>query len=284
MPLPGVHALTKLPSMMRDWAPRCANPECGKQTLKHLISRRYAGLAVSGEWFCGPDCFEEAARTRILALLSARGQYEPPPSLRMPLGLLLVSREVLAADQLKVVLEHQHATGANIGDVVQELGFATQEQITAAVSTQWSCPVFSLEGRELPTQIQIPRRLLELYEMLPVHFVANSRKLLVGFVTRVHYHILHTIESITECVAAPCFITPGDYHRYLKSFLFPERENQALFDRSSSPEEIAHLVRNYAHQLAAEEVRLGLCRDYIWARIRGGAREMDLLFRLQSIQ
>ncbi|HXY02830.1 MAG TPA: hypothetical protein VEI49_04590 [Terriglobales bacterium] len=252
--------------------------------MKHIISRRYAGFFISGDWFCGPDCFEQVVRSRILALLSAQGQHEQPPSLRMPLGLLLVSREVLTTEQLRVVLDRQRVSGANIGDIVQELGFGTQEQITAAVATQWSCPVFSLQGRQLPTQIQIPLRLLELYEMLPVHFSPNDRKLLVAFVSRVHYHILHTIEYLTQCVADPCFITPGDYHRYLKSVASSVKENQALFERSSSPAEIAHLVRNYAHQFAAEEARFGLCRDYLWARIRGGVRQMDLLFRVQSIQ
>jgi|SRR5579862_235619 len=284
MPLPVVRALTKLPSVVRDWAPRCANANCHKQTLKHIVSRKYKGLSISGDWFCSEDCFEETVRARILGLLGAKGQHEQPPSLRMPLGLQLVSREVLTADQLKVVLERQRVTGANIGDVVQELGFATQEQITAAVAMQWSCPVFSLEGQQLPAEIQIPYRLLELYEMLPVHYASNGRKLLIGFVSRVHYHILHTIEYLTQCVAAPCFITPGDYQRYLRLGPSSAKENQALFERSSSPAEIAHLVRNYTHQFAAEEARFDLCRDYLWARIRGGVREMDLLFRVQSIQ
>jgi hypothetical protein len=277
----GVQELAKIPSKLKEWMPRCANASCRRQPLRHVISRRYSGVSISEEWFCGPDCFEEAVRVKILGLLSTRGKPERSPSLRMPLGLLLLSREVLSAEQLKIALDQQHATRANIGDVVQELGFATQEQIAAAVAAQWACPLFSLRGRPLPRQVHIPTHLLELYKMLPVHFAATSRRLLMGFVTRVQYHVLHTIEHITDCVASPCIITAREYGHYLQSITPNEHESEVLLERCNTAGEVATLLRNYAHQFAAEEARFGLCRDYLWARLRAQEREMNLLFRLQ---
>jgi len=281
MNLFGVQDLAQIPARWREWVPRCDNETCRKPRFANAITRRYAGVSISDEWFCSSDCFEEAARRKIVEILSSGRKPEKPRALRMPLGLLLLSREVLSVEQLKISLDRQRVTGANLGDVVQELGFATGEQVTAAVAAQWACPVFSMRGRPLPLQIHIPHRLLELYEMLPVHFAETGGRLLVGFVSRVQHHILNTIEQMTSCVATPCFITAREYRYHLQSALVTANDNEIVFDRVSNAAEVARLARNYVKQLGAEEARFGMCCDYLWTRIRGRRQEMDLLFRLQ---
>jgi len=96
------------------------------------------GTRLFEQWFCSPACFEYGAQHKIVELLSARDKQEKPPTLRMPLGLLLLSRGILSHEQLKIALDHQRVSGANFGDVVQQLGFATQQQVTAAVAAQWA--------------------------------------------------------------------------------------------------------------------------------------------------
>ncbi|HZP64525.1 MAG TPA: hypothetical protein VFB28_14010 [Terriglobales bacterium] len=213
--------------------------------------------------------------------LRATQKQEKPQSLRMPLGLLLVSRGILSHEQLKTALDQHRATGMNFGDIVQELGFATQQHVTAAVAAQWACSVFSLGDRPLPAEIHIPKCLLENYEMLPVHFSQIGRRLMVGFVTRVQHHMLYTIEQLTSCNVTPCFITATEYRKHMQSLALVENKNELLFDCHNSVSEIAKLVRNYACQSGSEEARLGVCRDHLWVRILGG-HEMDLVFRLQN--
>lgn len=280
MSILAIQELTTLPERLRKWVPQCANPACARQPWQRVISRRMAGVAISDRWLCSPDCFQEAALLRIRDLLASRRKSDQAPSLRMPLGLLLLSREVLSPEQLKLALDQQRSTGASIGDVVQELGFATPEQVTAAVAAQWACPVFSLDGRALPTQIHIPRRLLEIYEMLPVHFAETGRKLLMGFVSRVQHHMLRTIEEMSSCVSTPCFITGRQYRQHLNAVILKTRNDEIVFDRVTPMAEMARVVRNYVDQAAAEEVRFGLCREYLWSRIRGRQIELDLLFRV----
>jgi hypothetical protein len=200
----------------------------------------------------------------------------------MPLGLLLLSRGILTSEQLVLALDKQKTEGTNLGEAVQTLGFATSEQVTSAVAAQWSCPVFTLTGRLVSPSIYVPRRLLEQYEMLPVHFVETDRRLTIGFVSRVQYQILSTIESITGCDAMPCFITAQDYRRHLQASAFLTRENEIIFDRPMPTTEIARMSRNYVSQLGAKETRFGMCRDYLWMRIWSRQQETDLLFRVQQ--
>jgi hypothetical protein len=262
-------------------APGCANPACQGNALKHAVSKKHFGVWLADEWFCGPECFESSARKKIVELLTSRHGQEKPPALRMPLGLLLVSREILTHEQLKVALEQQRASGANLGETVQELGFATEQQVTSAVAAQWACPVFTLGDRPLPSEVRIPRRVLEQYGMLPVHYSQVGKRLMVGFVSRVQHHILYTIEHITACCASPCLITASDYRRGMHSCNLTATENEIVFDRPSGTVEIAGLVRNYVNQIGAERARFGMCRDYLWVRVVG-RQEIDLLFRLQD--
>jgi len=273
-----IQNLAKSISKWRNW-PGCANPECKGNALKHAVSKRHFGLSLFEEWFCGPDCFERGARRNILDLLSNRQKQEKAPNLRMPLGLLLVSRGILTHEQLKTALEQQRATGNNFGDVVQELGFATQQQVTAGVAAQWGCPVFSLGDRPPAVEVRIPRRLLELYNMLPVHYTEIGRRLMIGFVSRVPHHLLYTIEQMTSCSATPCFITANEYRRCLHTFDLTATENELVFERDNTPAEIARMVRNYAMQSGAAQARVGMCKDYLWARVLG-RQEIDLLFHL----
>jgi hypothetical protein len=275
-----IQELSKTVSKWRNW-PACANPSCKGNALKQAVGKRHFGVSVADDWFCSPECFEQGARKKIWELFSARHHQEKTAALRMPLGLLLVSRGVLTEEQLKVSLERQRASGGNIGEIVQELGFATEQHVTAAVAAQWGCPVFALEDRRPPNQVRIPRRLLEHYGMLPVHYSDIGRRLMVGFVTRVQHHVLYTIEQITACKATPCFVAASDYRRGLHAFNSTSPENEIVFDRANSTLEIIRMIRSYVNQSGAAQARFGMCRDYLWVRVIG-RHEIDLLFRLEE--
>ena len=261
----------------------CANSSCSAKTLLHAITHRNRGIHIGGHWYCGSDCFEQALKGKIAELMTAQGKPVKTRSSRVPLGLLLLQRGVLTSEQLKTTLEQHRMTDLNFGDVVQQLGFATPEQVTAAVAAQWACPVFSLGDRQLEIAVRIPRHLLELYGMLPVHYGEVERRLLIAFVSGVQHQVLYTIEHMTSCTVAPCFITAREYRFHLHSPSTPFlRDDELVFEKAVVPAEMAQVINSYVIQLAAEQVRLGKCRDYLWTRIWGRKREMDMLFRLPT--
>lgn len=215
--------------------------------------------------------------------MAAQGKSAKTHSSRVPLGLLLLARGILTSEQLRLALDHQRSTELDFGNAVQQLGFATQEQVTAAVAAQWACPVFPLGDRPLQVQMRIPRQLLELYEMLPVHYAESERRLMIGFVRNVQNQVLSAIGHITSCTVVPCFITAREYELHLNSPSTPFlRDRETVFDQIREISEMAQVIKNQVSQLVAERVRLGKCRDYLWARIWGRDQEMDLLFRVRS--
>lgn len=275
--------MSKSSSKWRNWVPKCAHSDCKTKSLLHAFSHRHSGLNVDGQWYCGPDCFEQAVKGKIAEMMTVQGKPVKARTSRVPLGLLLLQRGVLTAEQLRLALEQHRSTGLNFGDAVQQLGFATPEQVTAAVAAQWACPVFPLGDRRLDVQVRVPRQFLELYGMLPVHYSESERRLLIGFVSGVQHQVLYTIGHMTSCTVAPCFITAREYELHLHSPSTPFlRDDELVFEQIVETTEMARITTNYVVQLAAERVRLGKCRDYLWTRIWGRKREMDLLFRLQN--
>jgi hypothetical protein len=175
----------------------------------------------------------------------------------------------------------QQTEGVNLGIALQSLGFATAEQVTSAVAAQWSCPVFALAGRTLSVPVSLPRRLQEQYEFLPVHFVESEKRLTVGFVRRVEYQILSTIEKVIGGGALPCFITERDFQRNLHATR-PSLNNEVMSEGPMSAAEIGRVGRNYVYRLRARAIRMGMCRDYLWMRLWSNQQQTDLLFQVRQ--
>jgi hypothetical protein len=273
----------KMASLWRDLMRQCADPNCPKKTLLQTFSHRLKGMTFEDHWYCDANCFERAVKRKIVDLMSPQGKSTSVRNSRVPIGLLLLSRGVLTSEQLRAGLDHQQSSGLNFGDAVQQLGFATSDQVTAAVASQWACPVFSVGDRQLSVQVRIPRRLLELYRLLPVHFSQSDRRLMIGFVTGVQHQLLYTIGHMTSCPVAACFITGREYELQLNSPLTTFlHEDELVFEQIVDPAEMARITLNYAVQFAADKVRMGKCREFLWVRIFGRGREMDLLFRVEG--
>src|SRR5579872_3725147 len=142
-------------------APRCGHPSCNLSAWRRIRSRS-GGVMIRGLRYCREECIERA----LLETLR-RFRFVAQPTVashRVPLGLLLLSRQQLTVEQLRAALAAQsHAGRGRIGEWLQALGFASEQQVTAALARQWSCPVLRADAlspsvRRAP---QIPRTLLE---------------------------------------------------------------------------------------------------------------------------
>jgi hypothetical protein len=121
---------------------------------------------------------------------------------------------------------------------------------------------------------------MELYSMLPVHFVAQTNKLVIGFAELVDYRILSTIEAMLDCTVVPCFIARNEFENHFQAARLRPSNDEVLFDRRAGLHEIASITRSYAWQMSAVAASFGLCRDYVWSRLHGTQVSVDLLSRI----
>ena len=257
---------------------------CNRSLALPHYSARKVGIKIHENWYCSSRCFCEAAAAELASLAAARPQRAKSFS-RMPLGLLMMRCGLLNGEQLKEVRDEQKEAGVELGELLVRQGSVSEKQVTAVRAVQWSCPVFTVPQWGISTEIQIPSTLVRLYSMIPLHFVASTNILLVGFVHGVDYAMLYAIEKITGCKTQPCFVTPSDFQTQLKHIeqvraqLEDEIPAEIKFESVQSSSEMARVLCSYSVHLEADEAAIGRCREYLWARLKGGSKEVDILFK-----
>jgi hypothetical protein len=241
---------------------------------------------MHGSWYCSPRCFTAAAEKEVVRLQSSRAKPANHVS-RMPLGLNLMSHGLVTAEQLREANDEQKKTGLAIGEILVRRGYVSEKQVTAIRAADWNCPVFAVPAQPARIGIDIPSILVDLAFMIPVHYVAASNSLLIGFVHSVEYELLYAIEQMTRCATTPCFVTPGDFQlqkRYRERSRGQPVElpaKEVTFDDVKTTPEMARILCEAALEMEADEAILGKCKHYLWARVKSGSARADLFFKIK---
>ena len=249
-------------------APECGNPECqrGRRRGWNLL-RRPPSIRVQSVPYCREPCFDRALAAAVRRVSSPA--VSPAAPHRIPLGLLLLSRGQLSEPQLRVALERQRAAGqGRIGEWLHALGFVNEQQITAALARQWSCPILraiaTVSVDRLP---RLPASLLEHFVMLPLAYIPATRTLHIVFGEGLDYTVLYAIEQMLNCRTEPCMATPKAVRQRLLHQRHGREDSEIVFDRIADEYELCRIVRSYAMRTAAREVRLASCGPYLWVRL-----------------
>jgi len=263
------------PASTRLWtklAPTCAHRDCCRSaTVWGRLRNRPRGLAVQGAWYCHPDCQERALADALAEMRAGRGP-DPPVAHRVPLGLLLLARQQITTEQLRAGLAAQQSAGqGRIGEWLEHLGYIHEEQVTAALARQWSCPVLrpsSAMDRRIGAQRvpEIPIQLLESSRMIPIEYVAPTATLHVAFGDGIDYSLLYAVEQMLACHTEPYLASPSWLREHLEA-LSHRRPREAVFGRIADTAEFIRIIRSYAARVSAVAIRLVPCRRYTWVRL-----------------
>ena len=239
-------------------------------------------MRMQGVRYCRTECLELALIEVLGAARSIPHRSVPAPH-RIPLGLLLLSRQQLTSAQLRTALEAQREAGRGpsngdskskskkrkIGAWLQELGFATESQVTAALARQWSCPVLrappvAIAASRFPP---IPTLLLESFQMMPVELVEATGTLLIAFSEGIDYTVLYAIEQMLGYHTEPCLVCPSTLRKSLQALVRQRGAGDIVFDRTKDAGECAHIIGSYSAKVRAEEVRVARCGEHLWIRL-----------------
>jgi hypothetical protein len=278
-------------------------PPCGRLDCRHTQSvwQRYRwkarGIVIQGLRYCVEECMERVLRDAVERMHPVAERALAPH--RVPLGLVLLSRQQLTAEQLRAALAAQRAAGrGRIGEWLQALGFASEQQVTAALARQWSCPVlrahsgragaslpsgssksgFSKSGSSASGAPQIPLTLLQSFVMIPLDYVAATATLHLAFGEGIDYSVLYAIEQMLGCHTEFCLAVPSLVRQRLEALAGPRAESEVVFDRVADEAEFSRIIRSYAIRLSASEIRLAVCGSHLWVRLlRPSHPPLDLL-------
>jgi hypothetical protein len=233
------------------------------------VSNGARSLRVHGARYCFPGCLERELLRRFARLLST----EPAKSRRahrIPLGLLMLSRGDIDNTQLRAALAAQRDGGeGRIGEWMQRMGFVEEPQLMAALGAQWACPV--LPG--IPANLfdcELPLPLLRRFRMAAVSYIEATRVMHVAFAEGIDYAVLLAIEQALECRAAPCVAGQSVLMSLLARLEEAPRRSDQVFPQARTPDEMTRITSSYASMLAAKDVRLTRCAEFIWVRVEAG--------------
>ena len=231
-------------------------------------------------WYCSPRCFTSAAEQEISRLLTS-GTEPANHAERMPLGLSLISHGLLTIEQWRKATDEQKEAGGEIGEILVRHGSVTEKQVTTIRAAQWGCPIFAVPTHAIQIGISIPGTLVRLYSMIPLHYVAATNLLLVGFVHGIEYGVLYAIEQMTGCKTKPCFVTPGDFQIQVQRREQPQGSpaKEVTFEGVHTPGEMARVLCSSSLEIEADEAAIKKCKEYLWARVKCASNTTDLLFK-----
>ena len=262
--------------------PECASVSCpGTKPLWQRLLRRGAGIFLHGQFYCRPQCLETALMGQISRLRALSPSAQPPN--RIPLGLLMVARGKITHTEVRAALEAQRrARYGSIGDWIEKLGFASEQDVTAALALQWGCPVASsFDHSIVDAHGNIPLRILEAFQMIPFNYTASTNTLYLAFGARVDHAALYAIERILDCRTQPCVAPAKRVVRELEQLRLLARPNDVEF-ATRDLGEMARITSSYIARLSPEDVRLSRVRSFIWLRMKTRSGATNLLFRLQA--
>ncbi len=267
-------------ALWRRLAPRCAHSDCiHSRSVWRRLRGKPRGVVIHGLRYCKDACTERAVLAALRRLRSAPRQALAPH--RIPLGLLLLSRQQLTAEQLQAALQAQRSAGhGRIGEWLQSMGFVSEQQVTAALARQWSCPVLRVSSvsPDASHAWQIPITLLESFVMIPVDYVESTATLHIAFGEGVDYRVLYAIEQMVGCHTQSCMAVPSFVRQKLQALTGRRGESEVVFDRVADDAEFSRIIRSYCVRLAANEIRLVACGPHVWVRLLCRTRpSLDLL-------
>lgn len=132
------------------------------------------------------------------------------------LGEVLLERGVISPKQLEDALAYQRTHGGLLGQVLTQLGFASEEDIALALTAQYGFPYLPLENYELDDSMVrlIPEHVARQYCVIPIDRVGNA--LTVSMADPSNIQAIEDIEMLTHCVVQAFISTPSDVLKALE--------------------------------------------------------------------
>lgn len=257
----------------------CGHSACHNKLLMRSVPQNRGGIRVGSHWYCGPDCFSAAIRTPLSTLMTNR-LTEMPRNPRLSLGLAMLSRGFLTEDQLRHATSHSQRRGRDLEHTLLQMDLATEKQLAAARAVQWGYPVLQ-EGPCPMVRADLPLTFLREFQAAPLHYLPGKR-LVLGFVQRVDPSVLQAIERIVGCRAEPCFLTPTEFEDQAERNATAADYEEAVIEQPGTPAHMAKTLGGFALEIGAREAIHVACKSWIWVRLAGKRKNVDVLFSLKG--
>jgi type IV pilus assembly protein PilB len=134
------------------------------------------------------------------------------------LGELLLERKVINSNQLEKALSVQREKGGLLGEILVDLGFAKEEDIAQAITTQYGFPYLPLSNYSIEDEVIriIPERVARQYCLIPVDRIENN--LSIAMSNPLNLQAIEDLELLTGCNIQTFVSTASDIKRAIEKY------------------------------------------------------------------
>lgn len=254
----------------------CNYPPCRKRLAAlHALFSKGPTYTLNGSRLCSEQCFRAQLRSMLESWLKAQSQASQAPR-RNKIGLILLAAKVINAAQLEMVLEIQKAGDSRrMGELVQQFGYATEKQITTALSRQEGLPWLDPEQRPIQPNAGplVPKEVAATSLILPVGYDSIINELHVISASPVDRLALEALEQMNRC-RVTLFVGPESKVRRAIDEYYTESPprrvvrplGSLILQASDSIERVIDGACRFYLTTSASSLEVARCRELLWMR------------------
>ncbi|MEK7309463.1 MAG: ATPase, T2SS/T4P/T4SS family [Planctomycetota bacterium] len=146
---------------------------------------------------------------------------------RRLLGQILKEMEVVNESQVKQAMIIQGQKGGAIGNILIQLGYATEEEVLLALGAQVGMEVINLEEMEITKDIidKIPASMSRSYKIIPVKFENNI--LTVAMFNPLNINILDDLRFTLGCAIKGALSDEASLNKAIDKY-YPQEEDKSV--------------------------------------------------------
>ena len=268
-------------SRITRWTDVCGNRECRTGWLQLFRSRSFPRF--ENKWACSPVCMERMIADAVRSQIES---WEPAPTeraLRMPLGLILLSRGWISHRELREALAAQRsARTGRIGEWLCRLHGISEEAIAKALGIQWNCAVLSsgIPGLEY-MRCLIPAFLRKHYGLALLRQRPDAALYLAGKY-RAEYAAAQAVDHMLQEPVHAAFLEDSAWN------IADMDVNSATEMYLSERDGVVACIREWIERSRPSDARLVRIHDHLWLRMwlrdrgRHPVQPLDVVFPLRG--
>lgn len=134
------------------------------------------------------------------------------------IGELLLERHIITQKELEKALAHQNERGGLMGQILIQLGFATEEEIALSLTAQYGFPYLPLDNYEIDSALTalVPEAMARQYCLIAIDRIGNALTLAMSDPTNVQ--AIEEVELLTKCVVQTFVSTPSDIGKAIDKY------------------------------------------------------------------